>query len=179
MKNVRYLDALAEALVVELKTLDEQDQALEALLGLAKLLREDAGCRERIIHARASRCLVDFEKMVRQKLPLPVANTVMILEREQAMTQLPKFIERFKAVRRRLELARDAEVVSAVALTQTESKKLREALEKKWGLHVALTEKVDPSIIGGLKVTAGDWLYDATVRGRLVGLVRQLKISQI
>ena len=176
MKGLKYLDALAEALIIELPDLDAQDRALEEMEALNKILHEDPTLRDRLQRgATTGKSLELVEKIIKEHLDLPVAHTVLMLVREQSLTQLPKFIERLKSVRRRLNLAREVMATTSIPLTDADRKRLQKAMEKKWGLSVTLKEQVDPSVIGGILLSAGDWQMDATVRGRLHRLSESLK----
>ena len=179
MKNLRYFDTLAEALILELKDVAAQDAALEEMQALSRAFLENPEIRDRVLHASSplAKRLAMLEAALKEKVSAPVGRTMLILLRDRALPELPKFIERFKAERKRLELARDVVVSSAVELTEDERKQLKAALEKKWGLYVSLTEKIDPTMMGGLRLRAGDWQYDATVRGRLLRLARRLKTA--
>jgi len=179
MKNVRYFDTLAEALILELKDVSAQDRALNEFEEIWRAFSGHTDIRDRVLHASLplEKRLAMLEAAVKDRVDPAVEHVVLILLRDRALVQLPKFIERFKATRKRLELARDVMVTSAVTLTEAERTRLKKALEKKWGLSVSLTERVDPTMIGGLKLTAGDWQYDATARGRLQRLARRLKTA--
>jgi len=60
-----------------------------------------------------------------------------------------------------------AEVRSAVALSEDQTKRLAEALGKSTGRKLNLKVVVDPSVLGGLVATVGDEVIDDTVRTRL------------
>ena len=64
-------------------------------------------------------------------------------------------------------------VTSAVALTDSQKNALIAAVEKKTGKKVVLKEKVDPSVLGGLKLSAEGKQYDGTVSYHL-GSIAQL-----
>ena len=55
--------------------------------------------------------------------------------------------------------------------------KLRQKLEAKTGKHVELTVKVEPDLIGGVKLTMGGVQYDGTVRHHLDELQRILQTN--
>ncbi len=61
----------------------------------------------------------------------------------------------------------EAEAVFASAAAEGIKKDLVKRLEKLTGKNVILKEKVDPSIIGGVKVKIGSNLFDATIKGQL------------
>ena len=60
-----------------------------------------------------------------------------------------------------------AEVRSAVALSDDQTKRLAEALSKSTGRKLNLKVVVDSSVLGGLVATVGDEVIDDTVRTRL------------
>jgi F-type H+-transporting ATPase subunit delta len=60
-----------------------------------------------------------------------------------------------------------AEVTSAVALTDQQKAALEAALTGRAGRKIALDLKVDPRILGGLKVKVGSRLVDASLQGQL------------
>ncbi|AQR60400.1 F0F1 ATP synthase subunit delta [Brevundimonas sp. LM2] len=60
-----------------------------------------------------------------------------------------------------------AEIVSAVALTPLQTTHIRGALVQALGKVPELTTRVDPSILGGLKVKVGSKLFDASLKTKL------------
>ena len=85
------------------------------------------------------------------------------------------------AIERYLTLAADergaiaAEVITAVPLSATQQKSLKAALAQSLGRDPELETRVDPSILGGLKVRVGSRLYDASLRSKLDSLRFALK----
>ena len=68
----------------------------------------------------------------------------------------------------------EAEVVSAIPLSEEVLARLREALRKITGRDPELETAVDPSILGGLRVKVGSVLYDGSLRGQLENLREEL-----
>jgi F-type H+-transporting ATPase subunit delta len=66
-----------------------------------------------------------------------------------------------------------AEVTSAAALSDGQSKSLLEALKAAVGTSVAVTTKVDPTILGGLIVRVGSRMVDSSLKSKL----QRLKLS--
>ncbi len=60
-----------------------------------------------------------------------------------------------------------AEVTSAVELTTAQMTHVRSALLKALGKAPEMTARVDPSILGGLKVKVGSKLFDASLKTKL------------
>ena len=63
-----------------------------------------------------------------------------------------------------------AEVRSAVALTEDQKQRLAAALKVKTNRDVAISNIVDPSVVGGVVTQIGDTLFDGSVRTRLTQL---------
>lgn len=68
-----------------------------------------------------------------------------------------------------------AEVTSAVPLTAAQQTALKASLAQSLGRDPELETRVDPSILGGLKVRVGSRLYDASLRSKLDSLRFALK----
>ena len=67
----------------------------------------------------------------------------------------------------------DAVVTSAVPLKEDSFKQLQKKLESLTGKTIILRQKVDPGVLGGIRVELEDRLYDGTVKGRLKELGRR------
>jgi F-type H+-transporting ATPase subunit delta len=66
-------------------------------------------------------------------------------------------------------------VVTAIKLTAAQTKGVKAALSQALGLDPEITTRVDPSILGGLKVKVGSRLFDASLRTKLDSLKFALK----
>ena len=67
-----------------------------------------------------------------------------------------------------------AELTTAVELSEDEADKLLGQIEQASGRKVEATRAVDPDLIGGIVLQVGSHRLDASVRGRLDRLRRQL-----
>jgi F-type H+-transporting ATPase subunit delta len=68
----------------------------------------------------------------------------------------------------------DVEVTTAEELSEAEFERIVADIERKSGRTVQATRSVDPDLIGGLVLQAGSLRLDASVRGRLERLRREL-----
>jgi F-type H+-transporting ATPase subunit delta len=68
-----------------------------------------------------------------------------------------------------------AEAVTAAPLSAGQQERLASALSTAAGVTVELKSAVDPSLLGGVRVTMAGRIYDGSVRGRLQGLRRHLE----
>jgi F-type H+-transporting ATPase subunit delta len=68
----------------------------------------------------------------------------------------------------RLEEARRAVTVeSAVALDAAERQKVEAGLTKDYGNKLTIEYKINPELLGGLRIKVGDDVLDGSVQGRL------------
>lgn len=97
----------------------------------------------------------------------------------QAVTQ-PRGIKATKLVNRFAELAakRQQRWIATVSvtrpLTETQASRLQQGLNSLYGRELKVNFKVDPMLIGGIRVQVGDEVLDASVLTRLNDLQRQL-----
>jgi F-type H+-transporting ATPase subunit delta len=68
-----------------------------------------------------------------------------------------------------------AQVTTAVALTAAQSKGLQAALRQALGKDPEIETRVDPAILGGVKVRVGSRLFDASLKSKLDSLKFALK----
>ena len=68
-----------------------------------------------------------------------------------------------------------AQVTTAVALTEAQAKGLKAALSASLGKDPEIEIRVDPAILGGLKVRIGSRLFDASLKSKLDSLKFALK----
>ena len=67
-----------------------------------------------------------------------------------------------------------AQLTTAVELSDEEARKLLDQIEQASGRKVEATRSVDPDLIGGIVLQVGSHRLDASVRGRLDRLRREL-----
>ena len=79
------------------------------------------------------------------------------------------------SMERKARGAVSAQVVTAVPLTPAQSKGVAQALRTALGKDPEIETRVDPSILGGIKVRVGSRLFDASLRSKLDSLKFALK----
>jgi F-type H+-transporting ATPase subunit delta len=88
---------------------------------------------------------------------------------------LPSVITSFEALAAKARGAVSAEVVTATALTDAQAKGVAAALRQALGKDPEIETRVDPSILGGIKVRVGSRLFDSSLRSKLDALKFALK----
>jgi F-type H+-transporting ATPase subunit delta len=104
-----------------------------------------------------------------------VRNFVGAVGANGRLAALPAIIRAFldELARRRGESA--AEVVSAVPLTDAQRSQLADTLRGLVGGKVAMNERVDPELLGGLVVRVGSRMFDSSLRTKLQRLQVAMK----
>lgn len=88
---------------------------------------------------------------------------------------LPGMIAAFEKLAADDRGAISAEVVTAMPLTAAQARSLAAALRTALGKDPEIETRVDPAILGGLKVRVGSRLFDASLKSRLDSLKFALK----
>jgi F-type H+-transporting ATPase subunit delta len=88
---------------------------------------------------------------------------------------LPGMIVAFEKLAAEDRGAVSAEVVTAMPLTDAQERALAASLRTALGKDPEIETRVDPAILGGLKVRVGSRLYDASLKSRLDSLKFALK----
>jgi F-type H+-transporting ATPase subunit delta len=108
----------------------------------------------------------------------PVAlHALLLLVRKRRETLLAAIVAEYLALQREARGAQTLLLTSARPLERAESAALLAKLERHYGKKFEVTEQVDPSLIGGLRLVMGDRRIDASIAGRLDNLARELSTT--
>lgn len=101
-------------------------------------------------------------------------NFIKVLAENSRLLVLPEISTLFEDLKAQLQKSIEIDVTSAFELTEEQQTKLAQALGKKLNCDVTISSDVDPSLIGGLLIKAGDLVIDGSVRGKLAKLSEAL-----
>jgi F-type H+-transporting ATPase subunit delta len=101
-------------------------------------------------------------------------NFIALLAENKRLPFLPEISQIFDGLKDDAERVVDVHITSAVALPAAEGAQLTAALEKRFERRVRVESDIDPSLIGGAVVRAGDLTIDGSVKARLARLAREL-----
>ena len=104
-----------------------------------------------------------------------LASFIGVLAANERLAVLAEIHELFEALRSDDAGVREAVVTSAFALDETQLQALTTQLEAHFGSRLSPRVEVDPALIGGITVTVGDQVLDASVRGKLEAMATALK----
>ena len=101
-------------------------------------------------------------------------NFLLVLADKGRAGQLEEIAKEFERLVAEHEGVVHAELTTAVELSDDEAGKLLQQIERASGRKVEASRSVDPNLIGGIVLQVGSHRLDASVRGRLERLRRQL-----
>jgi len=154
--------AAVEADIKSLKTALRDSKDLRTLIGSPAFGAEAKGKGLAAIASKAK-----FNVTTQKFLGLLAANG-----RANALASIITSFEALAAAHRG---AVSAQVTTAVAMTAAQSKSMAAALRAALGKDPEIDTRVDPAILGGVKVRVGSRLYDASLKSKLDQLKFALK----
>jgi F-type H+-transporting ATPase subunit delta len=140
------------------------DGDLQSVFTMPRLRRED---KRRIVD-------LVFEGKVGRTV-LGLLHTLVEKRRE---TLLDNIVREFDQFRDEHEGLVQVGVTTARKLDTELADELTKALEKRTQKSVVLNERVDPEVLGGMRVTLGDHVFDGTLRRALQDMRRSLVASR-
>ncbi|AEJ07478.1 ATP synthase delta chain [Stutzerimonas stutzeri] len=102
-------------------------------------------------------------------------NYVQTLGENNRLSVLPTVWELYEDIKAQAEKTLEAEVETAFELSNAQLQTLAAALSKRLDRTVNLQQAVNPALIGGVLIRAGDVVVDGSVRGKLSQLAESLK----
>jgi F-type H+-transporting ATPase subunit delta len=116
-----------------------------------------------------------LKKLCEGNIDETFGNFLRVLGENGRLTLLPMVSELFEAFRAEAERTVEVEVQSAFELSAEQLQTLAAALSKRLDRTVQPKAIVNPALIGGLHIRAGDLVIDGSVRGKLNKLAEALK----
>ena len=172
----RYSDALLEVCAEE-NCLEEAYAQYRLLVEQLKADREfERLLLENILSSEEKKELI--EKVLPDGNPYLISFLKTLADRgrmEEMEEMFLSFEEGYKEKNNILE----AEAVTAVEMTEEQIEDVKKTLGEKYGKTIVLKTSVDPSIIGGMVLTIGNKMFDASVKAKFDSLKKQLKTIQI
>lgn len=120
------------------------------------------------------RFIAFFLDVCGKKLDKDAANFIRLLSDNHRLVLLSEIAALFETLRAQAEGRIEAEVVSASEVTAAQLKDIGAALKKRLGRDIDLSTRIDPALIGGIVIRAGDLVIDGSVQGKLRALATHL-----
>lgn len=135
------------------------DSQLAALFGSPRVAREE---------------LVSLFLPAGEAADSPFANFVDLLADNGRLPVLADIAAIFETLKAEAEKVLKVRVRTATPIDDAEVSKLRDALKRRFGSDIEIERSVDPAVLGGAIIDAGDVVIDGSVRGRLARLEQAL-----
>jgi F-type H+-transporting ATPase subunit delta len=143
-------------------------QLVEQLEALARIA-EDEGLRQFAANPKVREAQV-FELvsgLAGKELSPKLRNLLSTVIENGRLTVLPEIAAQYRTLVNARTGSADAHIVSAYPLDATQQSELVQVLQKRFGRQLKAQVEVDPTLIGGVRVTVGDEVLDTSVRARL------------
>ncbi len=101
-------------------------------------------------------------------------HTLLLLVRKRRETLLGDLIEEYRKIERDARGTELLVVTTARELSSDELNAIVDRLERTYNKKFEASVKLDPSLIGGVRIAMGDRMIDGSVSGRLAELTRTL-----
>lgn len=176
METVTIARPYAEALY----RLASQKSALadwSRMLSTASAVASDATMSDAIANPKFTRANVEqvFFAVMDKALSEEGKNLIRLLLQNGRLALLPVIAAQFEKLKAEQSGMLEADIVSAYPLSAAQEKEMVELLERRFDRKVTTRVSVDPELIGGVKINAGDVVIDASVRGQLDNMAFALK----
>lgn len=162
--------------VFELAQASSNFQQWSDMLAWASAVAADAEVQELVQNPRVERdALVRlFGDIVGERMFEQTANFLRLVIQNGRVFALPSIASQFETMRAEAEGTIEAELISALHVSDDQRTKLAQSLSQRLGREVSLQVTHDPNLIGGAVLRAGDLVIDASVKGRLQKLAANL-----
>ncbi len=101
-------------------------------------------------------------------------HSVLLLIRKRRERYLRDIVHQYRALEIEASGREPLEIVSARELGRSDVDSLVERLSRLYQKRFVVTQRVDPTLIGGIRLTMGDRRIDGSIAGRLSELARSL-----
>jgi len=168
----------AQALFEIAKDAGREAQIEADLDSLAAALADSAELRDLIsspVYTRADQGAAMAQISEKMGLGSEVTNTVGLMATKRRLFVLPQLIATVKALMADDRGEVSADVTSARALSDDQSKALAATLKKSFGKDVSMNTSIDENLIGGLIVKVGSKMLDTSIRAKLSKLQNVMK----
>jgi F-type H+-transporting ATPase subunit delta len=167
-----YANALFEAA----KEKGRLEIAREQLREFAEAVHQVPELRELLLNPQLdSSDKVDALRAILADADELVRNFLLLVAEKGRANELDEIMREFEALVATEEGVLDVQLTTAVELSEDDATKLLDRIEQVSGRRLRATREVDPRLIGGFVLRAGSHRADASVRGRLERLRRELK----
>ena len=169
----------ARALFNAARSADVINSVESDLNAVANQFEGDERFREFLLgpHVGRDEKLQILERIFSDRVTAITMAALRLMLQKRREGELETVREEFVRLRRENEKKVYVLVSSAERLTDTQMKQIEEKLEKLSGTDIEPEFRIDPTLIGGVKVAYGNYVLDGTIRGALRRLRDRFRID--
>jgi F-type H+-transporting ATPase subunit delta len=167
----RYAEALYEAAVERGELAAVRSDLADVVASIHEVPELGAVLRNPQLDSRAKVAVVTDLTASANDL---VRNTLLLLVEKGRIGEVEEVAKEFEALVARAERRLGLELTTAVELSDDEAERLVKSISGTLGRPIDAQRSVDPDLIGGVVLQVGSLRLDASVRGRLDKLRREL-----
>ena len=159
---------------LETRVLDELDEA-------ARLIRDDPEYLRLLSTPsipKKERCAL-LDEAFRGQVHLYVLNFLKILCEKGTLRELPGCARAYRIRYNAAHGILEATAITAIAMTAAQTEQLRQKLETITGKKIDLATRIDPSVLGGIRLDIEGTELDGTVQNRLATLRRNIAAATL
>ena len=120
-----------------------------------------------------------LDKAFRGEIHLYLLNFLKVLCEKSYLRELNGCARAYRIRYNAVHGILEATAISAVAMTKEQTARLHEKLEAVTGKKIDLKTKVDPSVLGGIRLDIEGTELDGTVQNRLAGLRKNIAAATL
>ena len=179
----RYL--VEETYAMALYNLTQQTGETEQILAELSLVSETFQMNQKYFMLLKNPRLGKSEKkglvkeLFQEQISGTLMNFLMVLFDKRRISDFPGIAKRYREMVYEGKQMAEGLIVTAVPLEEEQMKRAEEETAKLMRKDIRLKNKVDPAIIGGMKIYVDDQVIDASVRNRLKSLWDSFKTISI
>jgi F-type H+-transporting ATPase subunit delta len=169
MANDDLVSGYAQALLSVAEAEDVLDRVEDELFAFSKAVEQNRELAQAITDPQlpAENKKAVIADLLGERAHPVTANLVGFVVESGRARELVKIVEQLAEVAAERRQEALAEVRTAVALSDEQRERLREALSRATGRAVEIKVVVDPAVVGGIAARIGDEIFDGTVARRL------------
>ena len=139
------------------------------MLGFCAVVADDATMKAALDQPSLNRQQAAdlFNEVCTDQLDEHGKNFIKLLSENDRISLLPDIAVLFHHYQADAEGTVDAQLISALDVSDEQVQAISASLAKRLGKKISMTTSIDPSLIGGAIIRAGDMVIDGSVRGRL------------
>ena len=125
-------------------------------------------------HAKASKAVEIIVEAIGGDVDARFQGYLGVLADNDRLSLCGEICRLFQKLRQEAEKRLEVRVVSATPLQDSQTELMRSALAKRFDCEITLNKDVDPEVLGGAIIYAGDQVIDGSIMGRLKRLEASL-----